>query len=137
MPVVVDTAGALLYVIMHNGQFQFGSVGHCINNNHHKRNRGERGRTKILNNGCKEYSPTEWKQYGGIRSHGSGEIFRVFGKLGMVKKYNGMMIIILILDGRGKEMGKVAGPFSHTAYERNTSYYTYNTHILFFFIIFS
>lgn len=28
------------------------------------------------------------------------------------------------------------GSFSHTAYERNTSYYTYNTHILFLFFFF-
>ena len=85
MPVVVDTAGALLYVIMHNGRFQFGSVGHCINNSHHRRIRKERTKTEILNNGCKGHSPTEWKHFGRIRSHGSGEIFKVLGKLGMVK----------------------------------------------------
>ena len=34
---------------------------------------------------------------GRIRSHGSGEIFKVLGKLGMVKKVKQIIIIIIII----------------------------------------
>lgn len=62
LSVVVDTAGALLYVIMHQDDFSFGGVSTGINNNNNNRREEEEewDVLVVLTQDGRSLRPTKW-----------------------------------------------------------------------------